>query len=216
MLNSRARDASRTSSALTCSSRCTSTDMPTPTAEASRPTTTVRPAESPRQWGSASPHWCSARSWHAPGLRDCRTHAKTWDLLRLTWMPAVRVDLGYLTSPADRARLVDPRSATGSSKPSWPPFSGCTCPLEADVATGSIDVRQLASADREPQPGLIDPRLADAAATVPSAPSRADRVAGRTGRSSPSGLIDPSSFSSAYSTSDFQDSAVRSSRRSRG
>src|SRR5207237_2293424 len=43
-----------------------------------------------------------------------------------------------------------------------------------------------------------------------------DRVAGRTGRSSDSGLIEPSSFSSAYSTSDFQDSAVRSSSRSRG
>jgi len=31
-----------------------------------------------------------------------------------------------------------------------------------------------------------------------------------------SGVIEPSSFSSAYSTSDFQDSAVRSSRRRRG
>ena len=43
------------------------------------------------------------------GLRDCRTHAKTWELLRLTRMPAVRVEVGYLTSPADRARLIDPR-----------------------------------------------------------------------------------------------------------
>jgi N-acetylmuramoyl-L-alanine amidase len=42
------------------------------------------------------------------GLRDCRTHAKTWDLLRLTRMPAVRVEVGYLTSSEDRPRLVDP------------------------------------------------------------------------------------------------------------
>lgn len=42
------------------------------------------------------------------GLRDCRVHAKTWDLLRLTRMPAVRIELGYLTSPADRPLLVDP------------------------------------------------------------------------------------------------------------
>jgi N-acetylmuramoyl-L-alanine amidase len=42
------------------------------------------------------------------GLRDCRTHAKTWDLLRLTRMPAVRVEVGYLTSPDDRALLVEP------------------------------------------------------------------------------------------------------------
>jgi N-acetylmuramoyl-L-alanine amidase len=41
------------------------------------------------------------------GLLDCRTHAKTWDLLRLTRMPAVRVEVGYLTSAEDRAQLVD-------------------------------------------------------------------------------------------------------------
>jgi len=29
-------------------------------------------------------------------------------LLRLTRMPAIRVEVGYLTSPVDRARLVDP------------------------------------------------------------------------------------------------------------
>ena len=43
-----------------------------------------------------------------------------------------------------------------------------------------------------------------------------ERVAGRTGRRIESGLIEPSSFSSAYSTSDFHDSAVRSSSRIRG
>ncbi|MBX6749627.1 MAG: N-acetylmuramoyl-L-alanine amidase [Micromonosporaceae bacterium] len=42
------------------------------------------------------------------GLRDCRTHAKTWDLLRLTRMPAVRVEFGYLTSPDDRTLLIEP------------------------------------------------------------------------------------------------------------
>lgn len=42
------------------------------------------------------------------GLTDGHTHAKTWALLRLTRMPAVRVELGYLTSPLDRARLADP------------------------------------------------------------------------------------------------------------
>lgn len=42
------------------------------------------------------------------GLLDGRSHAKSWALLRLTRMPAVRLELGYLTSPIDRARLVDP------------------------------------------------------------------------------------------------------------
>lgn len=41
---------------------------------------------------------------------DCRTHGKSWELLRCTRMPAVRVELGYLTSEHDRAILADPRS----------------------------------------------------------------------------------------------------------
>jgi N-acetylmuramoyl-L-alanine amidase len=41
-------------------------------------------------------------------LLDCRVHAKTWELLRLTRMPAVRVELGHLTHAGDAARLADP------------------------------------------------------------------------------------------------------------
>ena len=41
-------------------------------------------------------------------LTDCRTHAKTWDLLRMTRMPAVRIECGYLSSPRDARRLADP------------------------------------------------------------------------------------------------------------
>jgi len=41
-------------------------------------------------------------------LGDLRSHAKTWDLLRRTRMPAVRIDAGYLTNPGDAARLSDP------------------------------------------------------------------------------------------------------------
>jgi N-acetylmuramoyl-L-alanine amidase len=39
------------------------------------------------------------------GLRDCRTHGRTWDLLRLTRMPTVQVDVGYISNPRDRAML---------------------------------------------------------------------------------------------------------------
>ncbi len=42
------------------------------------------------------------------GLRDCRTHGRTWDLLRLTRMPTVQVDVGYLSNPHDREMLVSP------------------------------------------------------------------------------------------------------------
>jgi N-acetylmuramoyl-L-alanine amidase len=40
------------------------------------------------------------------GLRDCRTHGRTWDILRLTRMPTVQIDIGYITNPGDRAMLV--------------------------------------------------------------------------------------------------------------
>jgi N-acetylmuramoyl-L-alanine amidase len=41
-------------------------------------------------------------------LTDCHAHAKTWDLLRMTRMPAVRIECGYLSSPRDARRLSDP------------------------------------------------------------------------------------------------------------
>jgi N-acetylmuramoyl-L-alanine amidase len=42
------------------------------------------------------------------GQVDLRTHACTIDLVRLTRMPAVEVELGYLSSPHDAHRLADP------------------------------------------------------------------------------------------------------------
>jgi len=41
-------------------------------------------------------------------LLDCHTHPRSWDLLRLTRMPAVRVELGYLSNEADARRLASP------------------------------------------------------------------------------------------------------------
>lgn len=42
------------------------------------------------------------------GLTDCRSHARTWALLRRTRMPAVRLDFGYLSHPDDAALLAEP------------------------------------------------------------------------------------------------------------
>jgi N-acetylmuramoyl-L-alanine amidase len=77
------------------------------------------------------------------GLRDCRTHAKTWELLRMTRMPAVRVDLGYLTSPVDRGRLIDPVFREQVVESLLAAVQRMYYPVEKDVPTGSIDVRQL-------------------------------------------------------------------------
>ena len=93
----------------TCASRCRSTARSTPDAagvstyfygsEAHGVTLLGRRAV--RRAGAARD-----RRPHRPAR--LRTHAKTWDLLRRTRMPAVRVDAGYLTNPGDAARLVGP------------------------------------------------------------------------------------------------------------
>ncbi|MFI5841051.1 N-acetylmuramoyl-L-alanine amidase [Catenuloplanes sp. NPDC051500] len=86
------------------------------------------------------------------GLRNCQTHAKTWDLLRLTRMPAVRVELGYLTAPLDRTRLVDPLFREQSVEAIVAAIQRMYFPVENDVPTGSIDVRQLRMAVAAGQP----------------------------------------------------------------
>jgi N-acetylmuramoyl-L-alanine amidase len=43
------------------------------------------------------------------GMTDLHTHACTFDILRVTKMPAVQVELGYLTNPRDAAQLADPQ-----------------------------------------------------------------------------------------------------------
>ncbi len=50
------------------------------------------------------------------GLRDCRTHGRTWDLLRLTRMPTVQVDVGYVTSSHDHRLLVTPQARDSISE----------------------------------------------------------------------------------------------------
>ena len=77
------------------------------------------------------------------GMQDCRIHAKTWELLRLTRMPAVRVDLGYLTSPVDKERLINPLFREQVVEALLAAVQRMYFPVENDVPTGSIDVRQL-------------------------------------------------------------------------
>ena len=38
-------------------------------------------------------------------LLNCHTHGKSWDLLRLTVAPTIRIDLAYLSNPQDARRL---------------------------------------------------------------------------------------------------------------
>lgn len=41
-------------------------------------------------------------------LVDLRCHAKAWEFLRRTRMPAVQLDAGYISNPGDARRLADP------------------------------------------------------------------------------------------------------------
>lgn len=42
------------------------------------------------------------------GMNDCHAHPKTWELLRRTRMPAVRIDAGYISNPDDAHNLQQP------------------------------------------------------------------------------------------------------------
>jgi N-acetylmuramoyl-L-alanine amidase len=77
------------------------------------------------------------------GMLDGRTHYKTWELLRLTRMPAVRVEAGYLTSPVDRARLVDPSFRDAIAEAILVAVQRVFLPTDADVATGSLKMSAL-------------------------------------------------------------------------
>ncbi|HEX3733506.1 MAG TPA: N-acetylmuramoyl-L-alanine amidase, partial [Mycobacteriales bacterium] len=77
------------------------------------------------------------------GLRDCRTHAKTWEILRLTRMPAVQVEVGYLTSEHDRAQLADPDFRDAVADAILAAVQRIFLPHNIDCDTGTLDVQRL-------------------------------------------------------------------------
>lgn len=72
------------------------------------------------------------------GLTDCRTHPKTWELLRRTRMPAVRVELGYVTSPLDTVRLADPSFRDTAAEAILVAIQRLYLPPEHDAPTGEL------------------------------------------------------------------------------
>lgn len=71
-------------------------------------------------------------------LLDCGTHEKTWDLLRRTRMPAVRLELGYLSHPGDAARIADPGFRDVVAEAIVAAVQRLYLPPEEDAPTGSI------------------------------------------------------------------------------
>jgi N-acetylmuramoyl-L-alanine amidase len=77
-------------------------------------------------------------------LLDCHIHAKTWTLLRLTRMPTIRVELGYLSSPIDRARLVDPLFRDTVAEGLLVAVQRLYLPIEDDPPTGVLRIPAIA------------------------------------------------------------------------
>lgn len=78
-------------------------------------------------------------------LRDCRTHAKTWDLLRHTQMAAVRVELGYLTNDGDAARLADSDFRDVVAEAVVVAVQRVYLPSNEDAKTGALRLGDLAT-----------------------------------------------------------------------
>jgi N-acetylmuramoyl-L-alanine amidase len=86
-------------------------------------------------------------------LVDLRSHSKTWDILRRTRMPAVRVDVGYITNRGDAARLTDPTFRDVIAEAVVVAVQRVYLSPEADTKTGVLRFSELREALRgNPQP----------------------------------------------------------------
>jgi N-acetylmuramoyl-L-alanine amidase len=72
------------------------------------------------------------------GMLDLGTHPKTWDLLRTSRMPAVRIDCGYLSHPVDRLLLLDARLRSTVASAVVAAVQRLFLPAEADPPTGTF------------------------------------------------------------------------------
>ncbi|HEY3633090.1 MAG TPA: peptidoglycan-binding protein [Jatrophihabitantaceae bacterium] len=79
------------------------------------------------------------------GMLNARVHPKTWTLLRLTRMPTVRIEVGYLTSPIDRARLVDPAFRDTVAEGLLVAVQRLYLPKAQDPPTGVMRIPAIAS-----------------------------------------------------------------------
>ena len=77
-------------------------------------------------------------------LLDCRIHPKTWQLLRMTRMPAVRVDVGYVTNARDAARLGTAEFRDAVAEAVVAAIQRLYLPPDRDIATGQFRMPALA------------------------------------------------------------------------
>ena len=77
------------------------------------------------------------------GLANLGTHGMTWDVLRYTQMPAVRIELGYLTSPHDAALLASQRFRESCADAIVIAVQRLYLPPESDSPTGVLRLAEL-------------------------------------------------------------------------
>ena len=85
-------------------------------------------------------------------LGDLRSHGKTFDILRRTKMPAVRIDAGYLTNPGDAARLADPSFRDVIAEAVVVAVQRVYLDAESDTKTGVLRLGELRAALRHHRP----------------------------------------------------------------
>ncbi len=76
-------------------------------------------------------------------LLNCRTHAKTWDILRLTKSPTVRIDLGYHSNPGDSKKIADPGFRETLVEAMLIAIQRLYLSSENDAKTGTLKVSDL-------------------------------------------------------------------------
>ena len=79
-------------------------------------------------------------------LANCRIHAKTWDLLRLTTAPTVRIDLGYESNPGDVGRLSRPDFRDVIAEALVIAIQRLYLAAEDDAKTGTLRISDLRKA----------------------------------------------------------------------
>jgi N-acetylmuramoyl-L-alanine amidase len=77
---------------------------------------------------------------------NCRTHAKSWDLLRLTKAPSVRIDIGYLSHPGDRERISSNEFRESVVEALIVAIQRLYLSAESDAKTGTLRIEDLRQA----------------------------------------------------------------------
>lgn len=76
-------------------------------------------------------------------LINCRAHARTWEILRLTKAPSVRVDLGYLTNESDATKLARAAFRDTLAEALVVAIQRLYFAVEEDAATGTLSIADL-------------------------------------------------------------------------